>query len=78
MTDPNMAAEKLTQTLPTVRVDEALAVALMRLAAKHDRPLSGYVRQVLETHCFGHARSVATGNELGNPDRASQCDALGG
>lgn len=50
-----MAGEKCTSQLPALRVSERLEMALMRLAALDDRPLSEYIRVALERHCFGHA-----------------------
>ena len=52
-------AEKCTHNLPTVRVSETLAVALMKLASRDERALSDYIRRVLTQHAFGHGSTVA-------------------
>ncbi len=58
--------EKRMRVLPSLRVGELLENALMRLAARDDRPLSDYVRKVLENHCFGHARSLDADSQMFN------------
>jgi hypothetical protein len=75
-----MASEKCIRQLPAVRVSESLETALMRMAAADDRSLSEYVRQVLERHAFGHARSLAAPVVLGEHFRASHGsdDEVGG
>ncbi len=62
--------EKRLRVLPSLRVGESLESALMRLAARDDRSLSGYVVRVLEKHCFGHASSLDSDAAAGNDDGA--------
>lgn len=68
-------AEKRTRTLPPIRLSDTLEATLMRLAARDDRPLSEYVRRVLERHAFGHACMVDGDPDSSNTDRASQRDS---
>ena len=55
---PDPMSEKCTHNLPTLRVSESLAVALMKLAARDERVLSDYLRRVLTNHVFGHGATV--------------------
>lgn len=71
--------QKRVKNLPTVRVSEDLEMGLMRLAARQDRTLSEYIRQVLTRHVFGHGASTVGGSEPeDNQNRASQRSASGG
>lgn len=73
-------AEKCIRQLPAIRVTEATETALMRLAARHDRTLSEYVRMVMERHCFGHGASVMRSGDGVYEERALQrsADDVGG
>lgn len=62
----NGCPDKRIASLPVVRVSERLETSLMRLAAAEDRPLSDYIRRVLERHCFGHAGTVDPAAETRN------------
>lgn len=68
-------ADKCSAQLPPMRVPERLETALMRLAAADDRPLSEYIRRVLERHCFGHVSIVAEDEASCLHCNASRCDA---
>ncbi len=58
--------KKRMRVLPSLRIGELLENALMRPAARDDRPPSDYVRKVLENHCFGHARSLDADSQMFN------------
>lgn len=63
-------AEKRTRQLPPLRVTEELEIALLRLAAHHERDLSDYLRRVLERHVFGHGVTLHQDEPSGPADRA--------
>ena len=63
--------EKRLRVLPSLRVGESLESALMRLAAREERSLSGYLVRVLEKHCFGHAQILEADSQLFNDDDAA-------
>ena len=50
--------EKRGCSIPVIRVDDELYLALADLAARDDRTFTDYCRTVLQRHAFGHARSV--------------------
>lgn len=58
--------EKRMRALPSLRIGESLENALMRLAARDERTLSGYIVRVLEKHCFGHAVSLDADSQMFN------------
>ena len=64
--------EKRLRVLPSLRVGESLENALMRLAAREERSLSGYIVRVLEKHCFGHAASLEADSQMFNDADALQ------
>lgn len=70
-----MATEKKIVSIPPIRVDERLEIALNRMANREDRKLSDYIRLVLARHAFGHAESVERGEGERTDFGALQSDA---
>ena len=69
---------KCVRTLPPLRVPEKLEMALLRLAAHHERTVSEYMKRVLEHHCFGHGGSVWGDLDEDKENSAFHGDALRG
>jgi len=68
-------AEKCITSLPPLRVTERLAIRLMKLAARDERALSDYIKQVLNHHAFGHGSSLDDEDSPVTDFGALHCDA---
>jgi hypothetical protein len=55
--------EKLILTLPPVRLDQPLYIALMQQAASEDRSASYVVREALRSYLEAHGRIVTSDTE---------------
>jgi hypothetical protein len=62
--------EKAVRSLPSIRVEEPLEIALMRLAQREERKLSDYIKRVLRQHVFGHAESLFQDSAFDEDSRA--------
>lgn len=68
--------EKKICTIPPIRCTESLELALLRLAARHSRVFSDYVRQVLIRDVESHGITLDDDSQFGEQQRASKGDAL--
>lgn len=66
---------KRTFNFPSIRLEEELGNAAMRVAANDDRTLTDYVRRLIVRDVFAHLPSLVSPEEMIKLFRALQRDA---